>query len=227
MKKKILLFITPCILAALASFAQSKLAARAGINISTARARYNGVTKDNNFVAGPHIGLQFDTEFEGRLHFSPFIAYNHRGYVINKVNDSISEIRNSIHYIDLAPLISYHFSKTNLDKSFYLTAGPVMGIAIGGKEKTTTYGQTVSKNMQFSLTGKYGYFDLSMLGGIGWRSPKWYLEANYLFGLGNINNEVRKDKRNIQNRSIGIHAGFYFKTYKASSYSHTRKPGDR
>ncbi|MFN8245235.1 MAG: hypothetical protein U0T56_02465 [Ferruginibacter sp.] len=46
---------------------------------------------------------------------------------------------------------------------------------------------------------------------------RWYVEANYLFGLGNINNEVRRqDKRVIQNRSIGLHVGYYFRHARKS-----------
>ena len=40
-----------------------------------------------------------------------------------------------------------------------------MGFAIGGSEKRTIRGLTQTGNMTFSLTGDYGYFDLSMLGG--------------------------------------------------------------
>lgn len=203
-----------CCLYVAVGFSQTRFAVRAGMNMTTARIRYAGVTKDNGFTAGPHIGLQLDTEFEGPLHFSPFIAFNQRGYVVSRVNDSISEIRNTIRYIDLAPLVSYHFSKSNRGKSFYLIGGPVFGMAIGGKEKTTLRGVSQSKNMEFSLTGSYGYFDLSMLGGAGMRFNRWFVETNYLFGLGNINNDVRQDKRNIQNRSIGIHFGYYFRQSK-------------
>ncbi len=216
MTRKQIIFLLTCCLGAYGSIAQTRFAFRAGVNMTTARIKYAGVTKDHAFTAGPHLGLQLDTEFEGPLHFSPFIAFNQRGYIIRQVNDSISEIRNNIRYIDLAPLVSYHFSNNHTGISFYLTGGPVMGFAIGGSEKRTIRGLTQTGNMTFSLTGDYGYFDLSMLGGAGLRMNRWYVEANYLFGLGNINNEVRQDKRNIQNRSIGLHVGYYFRHARKS-----------
>lgn len=177
--------------------------------MTTAEARYAGIRQNESFRPGIHAAVQLETEFEGQLRFAPMIAYNQRGFVIKPLADSVSRVENRIHYADIAPLLRYELGARNSGSKFYLTAGPVMGLAFSGKETRTVNGLTESERMKFSLTGNYGFVDMSMYGGFGWKTKKWFAEASYLYGLGNINNSVRRDGRNIQNRSLGIHIGYY------------------
>ena len=52
----------------------------------------------------------FKAPFDGVLHFSPFIAYNRRGYKYLTSTGNIEEIENTIHYVDIAPGVSFDFS---------------------------------------------------------------------------------------------------------------------
>lgn len=207
------LFITAAILCLCITQvqAQTKLSVKTGFSYSTARV-YTGKTKESTgFMPGAHLGIQLNTAFEGLLHFTPAVSYQNRGFVINDKNNN-SKKSHFIHYIDLAPQLSFFINKGK-KHTLSISAGPVASLAVAGTEKTTVNGSSSRQKMKFSTTNNFGLFDFSLLAGAGLHLKKWYLEANYDLGLANINNNVARDSRNIRNRTISISLGYYFKSF--------------
>ncbi|MEO6490269.1 MAG: porin family protein [Ferruginibacter sp.] len=194
------------------SQAQTRLAVKGGFNYSTARAYYNSVKQSTGYVAGANFRIQAETIFEGRLYFTPSISYNSRGYVIRADSNRNDENRSIIHYGSIAPLLSFHFGDPG--KSLFLTAGPILGVAISGREKIKVNNITATSKMKFTTTSEYGLFDLGLYGALGYKIKAISVEAGYYFGFASINNNEELDKRNIRNRSFNITLGYYFKTYK-------------
>lgn len=192
--------------------AQTSISVKAGFNYSTARTYAGQLKLSNGYMPGANLGFQLKTLFEGLLHFTPAISYQNRGFVINS-NTNNSKTSYFIHYADLAPLLGI-FVKTGKQHKLSISAGPVASLAIAGTEKTTINGSTSSQKMKFSTTNNFGLFDFSLQAGAGFHFKKWYLEASYLHGLANINNNVSRDSRNIRNRTISINLGYYFKSFE-------------
>ena len=195
------------------SHAQTRLAIKAGVNYSTARAYLNDVKQSRGFVPGGNLAIQMKTAFDGLLHFSPYVAYTTRGFIIKSGNSTGDKTRNFIHYIDIAPVLSVDFV-TGKDNSLVIAVGPIASLAIGGTEKTTVSGVDSSAKMNFSTSKDYGLFDLGLHTSIGWHLKKYFIEAVYQYGFVNINNNIERDKRNIQNRTFSLNVGYYFRSYK-------------
>lgn len=192
--------------------AQTKLAIRAGFNYSTARASTNSIKKSTAFVPGANIAIQLKTAFDGPLHFSPYIAYSTRGFIIKEDNAAGDKVQAFIQYFDIAPVLSLDFP-TGANNSFSVAAGPLAGLALAGTEKTTLNSTTTSRKIKFSTEKGYGLFDLGLHTSVSFRFNKLFVELAYQYGFANINNE-QSDKKNIRNRTFSLNLGYYFRSYK-------------
>jgi len=209
---KLLFSIALVLSCCFSSIAQTKIAIKAGFNYSTARAYFNDVKQSTGFVPGANLAIQLKTEFDGPLHFSPYIAYSNRGYVIKSKNATGDKTRNSIHYIDVAPVLSLDFV-TGSNKSFVIGFGPLAGLAIAGTEKTTIAGVTTSQKMRFTTSKDYGLFDLGLHTSLGYHFNKLFVEVAYQYGFASINNNEEIDKRNIRNRTFSLNIGYFIRSF--------------
>ncbi|RYY44621.1 MAG: PorT family protein, partial [Chitinophagaceae bacterium] len=148
--------------------------------------------------------------FEPPLHFVGMLSYNLRGYTAIPLTGDTSKIENRIHYIDLAPMLSYDF-KTGENSHFSLSIGPVLGVAISGRQKITENGQTNSSKMQFSFSNNYGYFNLGIHNGLSYHFNNWFVEGSYHLGVSSINNNEEVDDTNIKNRGFALTLGYWLK----------------
>lgn len=208
MRPLLLLLLASCF--STICYSQNEYAVRLGYNHSTAKVSYRGIEQPTGYKPGFNLGLQAKIPFEPPLHFTPFISYNKRGYSINPLIDSLPVSETSIHYIDIAPLLSYDI-RTGMQNILTLTAGPLAGFAFSGKEKLTTSGRTTESGMKFNLNGDYSFIDMALYGGISYRFNKIFMEAAYQYGFVSINNEEETDGRKIKNRLFLFNIGYYFK----------------
>lgn len=192
------------------SVAQHSIAVHAGYNHNTARIFTSQVKQPTGYVPGVNIGIRFKTPFEPPLYFAPMISYNLRGYTTEPLSGSIEKIETHIHYIDIAPLLNYDI-KTSGKNHFGLTAGPVLGIAVSGRQKITENGATTSSPMKFSMSNNFGYFSLALHSGISYHFDKMFIEASYLLGFSSINNNEEVDGSNIKNRGLALSLGYRLK----------------
>ncbi|MES2429324.1 MAG: outer membrane beta-barrel protein [Bacteroidota bacterium] len=216
MKKIFLLLISYFII--FSSHAQfSKIAVKGSWNVSTARVYYvNDRTRSNikqpvEFKNGYGFALLFKAQFDDVLHFSPTIGYNRRGYIYKPTYGDTLKYDNTIHYIDIIPALSADFPVGERKNTLVISGGPQLGFAISGTEKLTTISGTTTHKMKISSDGYYGLFDLGVSTGIGFHSPRMFVEAGYLIGLANINNRFQSDHRNIRNRMLSLSFGYYLK----------------
>ncbi len=193
--------------------AQTRLAVRGGFNYSTARAYFSNKKQSVDFVPGANFGIQLKTAFDGPLHFSPYISYSNRGYIINSASNNGDKTKNSIHYVDVAPILSLDF-KVSGENTFVIGVGPTAGLAISGTEKTIVNGVTTSSKMDFSTSKNYGLFDFGLHTSLGYHFRKMFVEVAWQHGLTSINNNEELDNRNIRNRTLSINLGYYFRSFK-------------
>lgn len=196
--------------------AQNRYAIKGGINYSGAKVVFiNEVlaiktNQPSKQKMGYGIGVLADYQLEGPIHFTPTVMYNMRGYTYTPTYGDISKYENTIHYFDINPAFSYHF-KTGVKSSFIVFAGPQLGFALMGKEKTTVNGVTTSNNMKFNMEWDYSLVDLGVKGGIGYHGKKFLVDLSYYLGASNINNVVESDHRNIKNRMVSFNIGYFIK----------------
>ncbi len=187
----------------------NKWGIKAGYNYTSARALYAGVKQPVTAKSGFGIAVTTKMDFDGVLHFSPYVGYSMKGFIINPKMGNIKKEDYTIHYFDIAPLLSVDFPVA--ENTFVITAGPILGITNFGKQKiTTTNNVTTSEKIKFGYGG-YGMFDLSLIGSVGYHFKKMFVEVGYTPGLANINNNEEFDGRNIQNRMFSLNIGYYFK----------------
>jgi hypothetical protein len=205
--------ITLMIFSFLQADAQTKIAIKAGFNYSTAKATFSGEKQATGYVPGANFAIQLKTAFDGPLHFSPYIGYSSRGFIIKSGNSTGDQTRNFINYIDVAPVLSLDFA-TSKTSSFAVSFGPLASLAISGTEKTRVAFVTNSSKMHFSTSENYGLFDLALHTGISYHFNKMFAELAYQYGFASINNNEEHDKKNIRNRTFSINVGYYFRSYK-------------
>jgi len=195
------------------STAQTSISVKGGFNYSTAKASFGGAKQSTGYVPGANLAIQLKTAFDGPLHFSPYIAYTTRGYIIKSGNSAGDKTRTFINYIDLAPVLSLDFS-TGHNNSFVIGVGPIAGLALSGKEKTTVSGISNTAKMHFSTSADYGLFDLGLHTSLGYHFNKLFVEIAYQYGFASINNNEENDKKNIQNRTLSLNLGYCIRSYK-------------
>ena len=208
MKKIIVCFATLLFINAIKA-QEIKIAAKAGWTYSSARAIYSGTKQSTGFTSGYGIGAMIKIPFEGILHFSPSIALNRRGFIINPSTGTNKKEQYSITYLDIIPSFSFDFPVTS--NAFVIGIGPDFGFTNFGKLKATDNNNiTTTQKLQFGFTG-YGWFDLGLNATVGYHMKKVFVEAGYMLGLASINNNEENDQRNIRNRMLSLSVGYYFR----------------
>ena len=192
------------------SIAQSKIAIHAGYNHNTAKVFKGDTKQPTGYVPGFNIGARIKTAFEPPLHFVGMLSYNLRGFTIEPLTGDTGKIETHIHYIDIAPLLSLDF-KTGGTSYISLTAGPVVGIALAGRQKLTENGITTSAPMKFDISKDYGYANFALHTGIGYHFNKMFIEAVYHLGFNSINNYEEVDNINIKNRGFAVSLGYWLR----------------
>jgi hypothetical protein len=187
----------------------TKWGVKAGYNYTFAKVNY---TNEKQPVAAKHgfgIAGTVKVPFEGMLNFSPYVGYNMKGFIVKPKNGPIKEQNFTLHYIDIAPVLSLDIPAGG--NTFVIQGGPILGLTRFGKLKTTTTANvTTSEKIAFGYGG-YGWFDLGLTTGMGFHFNKRFIEIIYTPSLTNINNNVETDGINIRNRMFSLNFGYYFK----------------
>lgn len=189
--------------------AQTRIAIKGGYNYSTGKVSYNAVKQPVEAVHGYGLGVQFKADFDGVLHFSPYVQINSRGFITKPISGPYKKIENTMQYLDIVPALSLDFKKGN--NAFVISFAPTGSITNFGREKKTDLNNvTTSTKMSFGYDG-FGWFDLGASFSLGYHFKKTFIEAGYYLGLANINNNSEFDGKNIRNRMISLNLGYYLK----------------
>lgn len=191
--------------------AQTKIGIRVGGNMSTAQVVDSGVSQKNHYVNGINAGIFLKVPFEGVLYFSPSINYSRRGYAFTHSTGPVIKTENNVNYVDLIPELSVDFPVGKNKNSFLnLSVGPMLGIAVSGKERNTfANNSVVTSKMIFNYTN-FSRFDAGVTGSLSLTLNKLIVGTSYYYGLANVENDESL-LRNIQNRSFVITVGYYLK----------------
>jgi hypothetical protein len=193
--------------------AQVKLGVKGGATFSTAQASFSAVKQGSSFKPGFALGAMADIPFEGTLHFSPSVMIQNRSFTITPKSGPTKKEQFSITYLDFIPSLALSFPSGD-DGDISVSFGPNIGFTNFGRTKITDNNNvTTSTKIKFGY-GSYGWFDLGLRAGLGVRIKKMLIEAAYMHGLTNINNNEEIDGRNIMNRMFSLNIGWFFKQTK-------------
>lgn len=190
--------------------AQLHLALRAGVQTSSAHYKRQGEKISTDHVTGFYAGIAGQAYFDDKVAFVTGLHYSARGFAVKTLpGDTLRTYR--LNYLDIPLLIQVDFGKTR-GKGMYGKIGPSIGIGLFGRESYTgANGIKIRKPAVMSVTGNnFGLFDASLNAALGYAiTQKFFAEATYTYGIGNINNDPNGP--NIKSRSLSVGIGWWFK----------------
>lgn len=210
-------FLTPLV--------QAQVAIKAGVNfasISESATLEEYESLKNNSVAGFQAGLSFDLGLSDVFTIQPELLFIQKGgkstYVINENNKVVSRLY--YNYVEVPVLAKLKFYKED-GGGFYLLGGPFVGLAIGGKSKTTVtlLGNTTTSEDEFNFDNddeadRQRRTDWGVSFGGGVKFGHMFLDARYNLGINNLldtdANNQNDDKPYRRTRGLGLTLGYEF-----------------
>ncbi|HET9823678.1 MAG TPA: porin family protein [Chitinophagaceae bacterium] len=198
--------------------AQTQFGVFAGIHGSSVLYAIKNVKQADDSKLGFHLGVDCKIPFENRLTFVPSLSYKLMGYKVTFNQPSYppdllaTDNDTRFHEIDVDPLLQYDVTKSS--GHLFLRAGPSFNFIVSGKEKyNLSTGETIDRNMKFSVTHGYGRYLAGIVAQLGFEtSDGLTIYAHYVQHLISMNNE--QDGPSIRNRMVGITIGKFFKPGK-------------
>ena len=215
--KKIVMY-SVALLCYINAISQSQLGILGGVHASSALYAIKNVKQPTDFKFGFHLGVDYKIPFENRLTFVPTLSYSMMGYkatfnqpsyppdLLAKDNDT------RMHEIDVDALLQYDITKKS--DHFFLRAGPSFNFILSGHEKyNLSTGETIDRNMKFSVTSGYGRYLAGIVAQVGYETSRGItIYAQYMQQLMSMNNEL--EGPSIRNRMVGITVGKFLLTTK-------------
>jgi hypothetical protein len=186
----------------------------AGPQATSARYTVFDTVQETSMKFGFQAGAMLKIPLEGRLTFTPSIAYNLRGFEVELANvTTLPDIHAkhnvlSYHTVELSFLLQHDFSLK--PGHMFIRIGPSLDFALFGEEEyTTTSNTTVKRDMKFSFND-YGHYLAAANAHIGYEMTSgFFIYAQYHYGLTSMGN--RDYGPHIGNRAVGISIGKYLK----------------
>lgn len=209
--------------------AQSNFRLQAGINLANISVTDNGRVNDGNMLTSFNAGIIGDVHLGSILYFQPGVLFTGKGSKVQRGTEgSNGYFRQTFnpHYIEIPANL---LLKTPLGagSSFFVGAGPYLGIGVGGKTKTE--GQTIL-GVKYNSERKIKYsnddpttfseeegtgfgivkrFDYGLNGTAGIEGKSIVLGVNYGLGLAKLQSGSNNaEDNNNKNRVISISLGF-------------------
>lgn len=197
MKKAIFLLLA--LLALITAKAQQvHLGIKGGVNISNLH--FNNNTSTDSKV-GVHFGLLAHIHASKTWALQPELLYSLEGAKAKGNND----VTFNLNYLNVPVLLQYMFNN-----GFRLEGGPQLGFLLNAKTKTNDV--TVDNNSFESIS-------ISIPLGVGYLSSSgWGLDARYVFGLSNINEN--KNGPTIQSNVFQL--GIFYQLSDSKMKTHHR-----
>ena len=221
--------LTSGILLTTAVQAQSNVRLQAGINLANISVTDKGRVDDGNMLTSFNAGIIGDVHLGSILYFQPGVLFTGKGSKVQRGTEgSNGYFRQTFnpHYIEIPANL---LLKTPLGagSSFFVGAGPYLGIGVGGKTKTE--GQTIL-GVQYNSERKIKYsnddpttlnaeegtgfgivkrFDYGLNGTAGIEGKSIVLGVNYGLGLAKLQSGSNNaEDNNNKNRVVSISLGF-------------------
>jgi hypothetical protein len=209
----------------LAPQAQAQVAIKAGVNLASISesSRLEGYESlKNNSVVGFQAGLSFDLGLSKNFTIQPEVLYIQKGgkstYVFNADNKVVSRLY--YNYVEVPVLAKLKFYNEN-GSGFYLLGGPFVGLALGGKSKTTTtlLGNTTTSEDEFNFDNddaadRQRRTDWGVSFGGGVKFGHVFVDARYNLGINNLldsdDNNQNDNAPYRRTRGLGLTLGYEF-----------------
>lgn len=202
MKKVSILAAT--LLASTVGFSQISIDPEVGVNFSNIRTKVgdnDAVTADAK--AGLRAGIGVNFELYQGLYLRPGVYYNMQG-----AQSEIAGVKSAttLHYLEVPVNIGYRYTISENAGNIFAEAGPYLGYALAGSNKTEILGIEAKTDVEFGDgVAEMNPLDWGFKFGLGYETP-WgiYVKGNYGLGLGNGSNvkEVTSTN-NTWNVSLG------------------------
>ncbi|MEO5682179.1 MAG: porin family protein [Chitinophagaceae bacterium] len=190
--------------------AQIQWALKAGGQINDASYKRDGAKIATGSVAGFNAAVLARIYFDDKVAFVTGIQYSAKGFTVKTLpGDTQRTYR--LNYVEIPILLQIDLSAKR-GEGLYCKLGPTIGIGLHGKETHTGMnGMEVRNKAKLSLTGNYfGLFDASLNAALGYSfTQKFFAEAMYAYGVGNINNDQAGP--NIKNRVLSLSVGYFLR----------------
>lgn len=229
MKMKFLCFVLPSIFVSTIVIAQSNFRIQAGVNLANVSVTDNGRVEEANGLTTFQVGLVGDAHVANILYFQPGLLFTGKGAKVQRGSEGSNGYFKQTfnpYYLEI-PANFLIKAPLGSGSSFFVGAGPYLGIGIGGKNKTE--GQTLL-GVQYSSENKIRFsnddpatldeeegagfgivkrFDYGLNGTAGIEGKSIVLGVNYGYGLaklqsGSNNSEDNNNKHRVFSFTLGF-----------------------
>lgn len=198
MKHKITFTVFIIIASVFSSFAQ-EVALTGGMNISNMLAKSDNSRDALKPRVGGHIGALFGFNLGEKISLQTGLLLSTKGF--RYTFDEYEKVK--LTYIEVPLLASYNY-EINDDFKVYGGIGPVLGIAIGGKEVLDNEIYKIS----FGSNGYYKRLDVGLMIQAGAQYDKYRFGLFFNHGLLNIYNSRYGGSYREKNKVFGISAAY-------------------
>lgn len=182
--------------------AQVSFGPAVGLNLANNGQKMAGTKISTKMVTGVHVGGVAKINFTDNLFLMPGVFFSTKG---SKFDVGGADMKTSLSYIEIPVNLGYSIASTGI----FITAGPYLGYAVGGKFKVGDE----SENIKFGsdeTKDDLKPMDLGINVGAGYQLPLGiFVKAQYGIGLANLAPGGNSDN-SIKNSVIGITVGMLF-----------------
>ena len=202
--KKVFLVGILTILCVSATFAQFRIGATAGLNVSN----FTGDVENNKFKAGFQAGVVGDYAITESFSIMPELLFSQRG---SKEKEDGTTYSMTLNYLQLPINAAYKFD-AGMGSKLFVFAGPYLGYGLSGKQsfKGKEDGVDVSASFDIEFGSKEDQlkaFDFGLNLGVGYEYQKMFIKLQYNHGLTNLSNY---DEGSFKNQNIAVSVGYFF-----------------
>ena len=135
---------------------QAQFTIQAGVNASSWRASFEGITVETNSRAGFHIGGTYSTPVSAKFMFKPGLLYSQKGA---SFGDGIFDVDAVQNYLEIPLTFVY---QNNPEKGFFAEGGPYIGFLLSaeseGEDIKESFNSTatISTRIQKTESGNFG-----------------------------------------------------------------------
>lgn len=208
------------VLGSLFSLSAQELSIVGGLNFSNMvdKDNYDNNAKEDNYKSriGGHVGLLLGFDLSENISLQTGLMLSTKGYkIVDKEDGEKIVVTSKLNYLDIPLLASYNY-EINDDFKIYAGLGPVLGLAISGKEvfkgKDSYTGEKAKEIEKFTFGSNeerddYKRLDVGLMIQAGVRYDKYKFGLFFNHGLLNVSN-YSEDGYREKNKVFGISAAY-------------------
>ena len=181
---------------------------KGGLNLANMAVSTSGVGVTLQSITAFHVGLVGDVKLQDKLYFNTGLLFSLKGFKIKGSGlGGVSSGSLNLNYLEIPLNLAYKFP-INEKSKFLVQAGPYLGYAMSGKEKSGGESSSVNFNDAGIKRMDYG------LGfGAGVEFGQIVASINYQLGIANLNDDSNTDAT-LKNKVFQISLAYMFSSAK-------------